>query len=86
MNSHIKPEPPKPRLIVEDFLEPKYKYRIKKVSKGKIVSYYPQKRFLFWWMNISEEGTLEEAKVMINYDISICIPPKKIVEYIYEPF
>lgn len=55
-----KPEPPKPRLIREDFLpeqDPMRNYRIKKVMKpdGK-VWYYPQKKFLWFWMNLDEDG------------------------------
>ena len=51
-----KPEPPKPRIIREDFLpeqDPMENYRIKKVTKpdGKI-QYYPQKKFLWFWRNI----------------------------------
>ena len=51
-----KPEFPKPRLIREDFLpkqDPLMNYRIKKVTKpnGK-VWYYPQKKFLWFWMNL----------------------------------
>ena len=52
-----KPEFPKPRLIREDFLpkqDPLMKYRIKKVTKpdGK-VWYCPQKKFLWFWIDIS---------------------------------
>jgi hypothetical protein len=53
-----KPEFPKPRLIREDFLpeqDPLINYRIKKVTKpdGK-VRYYPQKKFLWFWIDICE--------------------------------
>ena len=55
-----KPEPPKPRLIREDVLpeqDPMENYRIKKVTKGDgKVSYYPQKKFLWFWMNLDDGG------------------------------
>jgi hypothetical protein len=52
-----KPEFPKPRIIREDFLpeqDPLMNYRIKKVTKpdGE-VWYYPQKKFLWFWIDIS---------------------------------
>ena len=55
-----KPEFPKPRLIREDFLpkqDPLMNYRIKKVTKpdGK-VWYYPQKKFLWFWMSLVDSG------------------------------
>ena len=55
-----KPEFPKPRLIREDFLpkqDPLMNYRIKKVTKpdGK-VWYYPQKKFLWFWMSLDDDG------------------------------
>ena len=53
-----KPEFPKPRIIREDFLpeqDPLMNYRIKKVTKpdGE-VWYYPQKKFLWFWIDICE--------------------------------
>ena len=55
-----KPEFPKPRIICEDFLpkqDPLMNYRIKKVTKpdGK-VWYYPQKKFLWFWISIDNFG------------------------------
>jgi hypothetical protein len=55
-----KPEFPKSRLIREDFLpeqDPMRNYRIKKVIKpdGK-VWYYPQKKFLWFWINLGKNG------------------------------
>jgi len=55
-----KPEFPKPRLIREDFLpeqDPLKNYRVKKVtqSNGK-VRYYPQKKFLWFWIGICESS------------------------------
>lgn len=55
-----KPEPPKPRIIREDFLpeqDPLMNYRIKKVTKPDGKSwYYPQKKFLWFWVNLDEDG------------------------------
>jgi hypothetical protein len=52
-----KPEFPKARLIHEDFLpvsEPMKNYRIKKVIKGDdSIWYYPEKKFLWFWIDIS---------------------------------
>lgn len=55
-----KPEFPKPRIIREDFLpeqDPLMNYRIKKVTKpdGK-EWYYPQKKFLWFWMTLDDGG------------------------------
>jgi hypothetical protein len=55
-----KPEFPKPRIIREDFLpeqDPLKNYRVKKVtqSDGK-VRYYPQKKFLWFWIGICESS------------------------------
>jgi hypothetical protein len=55
-----KPEFPKPRLISEGFLpeqDPLMNYLIKKVTKpdGK-VSYYPQKKFLWFWNDMGDVG------------------------------
>lgn len=54
------PEPPKPRLIREDFLpeqDPMSRYRIMKVTKPDGKSwYYPQKKFLWFWWNIGVNG------------------------------
>ena len=77
-----KPEPPKSRLIREDFLpyEPMNKYRIKKVIEDGQELYYPQKKFLWWWSNVNLNGfssfyDLENAKRAIR-DTN--------VEYIYD--
>lgn len=55
-----KPEPHGPRLIREDFLpeeDPLMNYRIKKITKGNgKVSYYPQKKFLWFWMTLDDGG------------------------------
>ena len=55
-----KPEFPKSRTICEDFLpkqDPMSNYRIKKVTKpdGK-EWYYPQKKFLWFWMTLDDGG------------------------------
>lgn len=51
-----KPDFPIPRIIRENFLpeqDPLMNYRIKKVTKGDDkVSYYPQKKILWFWWNI----------------------------------
>jgi hypothetical protein len=77
-----KPEPPKSRLIREDFLPdiPMNKYRIKKVIEDGQELYYPQKKFLWWWRNVNLNGfssfyDLEYAKKVIR-DTN--------VEYIYD--
>jgi hypothetical protein len=77
-----KPEPPKSRLIREDFLPdiPMNKYRIKKVIEDGQELYYPQKKFLWWWRNANLNGfssfyDLEYAKKVIR-DTN--------VEYIYD--
>lgn len=71
-----KPEFPKARLIREDFLpeqDPLQNYRIKKVTKrnGEIW-YYPQKKFLWFWVNmvnsIESYGTKGWANAVIRTD------------------
>jgi len=51
-----KPDFPEPQLIREDFLpeqDPMRNYRIKKITKGDgNVRYYPQKKFLWFWVNL----------------------------------
>ena len=82
-----KPEFPKPRLIREDFLpeqDPLMNYRIKKVTKpnGEIW-YYPQTKFLWFWMNLDDFGgysceTWAHTKVFEDYNNS----QKDKVEYL----
>ena len=50
-----KPEFPNSRIISDSFLpeqEPMKNYRIKKVTKGNDIEYYPQKKILWFWWNI----------------------------------
>lgn len=60
MTEPLKPAFPKPRIIREDFLpeqDPLMNYRIKKVTKFNGKSwYYPQKKFLWFWMNLDDFG------------------------------
>ena len=62
-----KPEPPKPRLIRENFLPEEdlmiKNYRIKKITKGNgKVSYYPQKKIFgfLWWDICGVDGWSSE--------------------------
>jgi len=77
-----KPEFPKPRIIREDFLpnEPMKKYRIKKVTEDGQTVYYPQKRILWWWVDMFYDNVncfcdLENAKKAFH---------RNKVEYIYD--
>jgi hypothetical protein len=83
-----KPEFPKPRLIREDFLpkqDPLMNYRIKKVTKpnGK-VWYYPQKKFLWFWVDLDKDGggydseCWAQQRVFEHYDKTL----KDKVEYL----
>ena len=87
-----KPEFPKPRIIREDFLpnEPMKNYRIKRVIEQGTSKYYPQKKILWWWVDICGLGryywerdfsTLEEAKQALHKKV---YGEKRKVEYIYE--
>ena len=82
-----KPEFPKPRIIREDFLpeqDPLMNYRIKKVTKpdGE-VWYYPQKKFLWFWISINNFGgygieSWAQAAIFADYQET----PKDKVEYL----
>ena len=53
-----KPEFPKPRLIREDFMPEKditTEYRIKKITKGDMIYFRAQRKFLWWWIDIYYE-------------------------------
>jgi hypothetical protein len=45
-------------------------YRIKKTERYSRTTYTPQKRFLFFWVNIGfdDDNTLDGAKRLINID------------------
>lgn len=52
-----KPEFPNPRIISDSFLPEQnnlMNYRIKKVTKGDDIVYYPQKKILWFWWNIGD--------------------------------
>jgi hypothetical protein len=62
-----KPEFPKPTLIREDFMPEKditTEYRIKKITKGDMIYFRAQRKFLWLWINFSYE--------YFCYDIAIC--------------
>ena len=66
------------------------KYRIKRVIEQGTSKYYPQKKILWWWVDICGLGryywerdfsTLEEAKQALHKKV---YEVKRKVEYIYE--
>lgn len=82
-----KPEFPKPRLIRIDVLpepDPMENYRIKKVTKPDGKSwYYPQKKFLWFWMNLDDNdgyGSESWAQSRVFEDFNKTLKDK--VEYL----
>lgn len=84
-----KPEFPKTRLIREDFLpeqDPLKNYRIEKVTEADgVVWYQPQKKFLWFWVNMVYKPTtsIEWANYFILEDFKKHQENKEIkVEYL----
>ena len=79
-----KPEFPKPRLIREDFMPEKditTEYRIKKITKGDVIYFRAQRKFLWWWIDIYCES--DYYKWVVQYiNIDIQDRTKHVIEYL----
>ena len=80
-----KPEFPKPTLIREDFMPEKditTEYRIKKITKGDEVKFLPQRKFLWFWINIMHNLTGDYDWAIFCIRITIQERAKSMIEYL----
>jgi hypothetical protein len=80
-----KPEFPKPRLIREDFMPEKEfttDYRIKKIIKGNEVEFLPQRKFLWFWINIMHYSTDDYDWAICRIKSNIQKRAKSMIEYL----
>jgi len=80
-----KPEFPKPRLIREDFMPEKditTEYRIKKIIKGNEVEFLPQRKFLWFWINIMHYSTNDYDWAIYCIKSNIQKRAKTMIEYL----